>query len=479
MYKLRYRPGFKSIKNYIQTNKNVYGVHIRQKHWKIINSRNEDNLIDFYVKLFEKIKSDNSLIIYYGSFNDELESRIKKFNVINGNTFSEYPLERALLLSRVNHSISSINGFSLFSNYLALSNNNLKKVNIINDVQKISEITHLRRIYSKGLLEDKVGKTGFYSKFKIYPNYSVLKYNFELNKNEFTDFQQGDQIKPRLIFFKSEYLQRCILSPALDNILIENIFLDALAKGFNACYFDATDILESDVYVLTHYNFDIRKNKNIGTGSLDFNKPKILNCMDYIGPDQIFYEDVLHFLYRAKLEELQPSNKVNKVAFIGGYKMVHVPAAKWSNIFNYILRLMLVEGRAKKVFNFFERKIFNTRIENDLNPLNLDENIYAKFNLYSAAEIEMQESSSIRSTVELILSDHDRVICEPSSLSLVFSALDKYNKVILFTEKFKGFDLPASTFSDEPLYKITDFFPIHFDGFSELRIHLKSFKFIQ
>jgi hypothetical protein len=69
------------------------------------------------------------------------------------------------------------------------------------------------------------------------------------------------------------------------------------------------------------------------------------------------------------------------------------------------------------------------------------------------------------------------VICEPSRLSLVFSALDSYNKVILFTEKFKEFNLPISTFSDAPVFKISDFFPIHFDGLSELKLHLKSFKF--
>jgi hypothetical protein len=77
----------------------------------------------------------------------------------------------------------------------------------------------------------------------------------------------------------------------------------------------------------------------------------------------------------------------------------------------------------------------------------------------------------------MIISKYDRIVCEPSRMSLILSALDNQSKIILFTENFENFVLNSPTFSDAPEYKISDFFPIHFQGISELKVHLKSLNF--
>ena len=474
MYKLKYRPSFKPVKSIFETKKDVYGIHIRQRHWKNIKSRSENDVINFYVNIFEKIKSNNGLIIYYGSFNSELEDRVRKYNAINGNEFSEYPLERALLLSRVNYSISSINGFSLFANYLAIANNNLKNISIINDLEKISEINHLRRVYAKGWGEGNVGKTGVHSKFRIYPGHTLLNVDGNFSKNDFEDFQENKQINPRLIYFRADDLERFVMSKKIDNILIEVVYSDALNRGVTAQYFNSNDILGTDLYVLTHYSLDIKKDKILGRDSLDFNKPKAIDNIRNIGPDQLVYENILDFLYRAKLKLSQPSQRVEKVAFITGYKMNDSKENNLIKIFNSAFRFTLMDERITKAYKYFKRKIFNLWVGDDLNPLNLHTNIFSKFNIYSAEEIEYCDVTSMRKMVDMILANHDRVICEPSRVNLLFSAFDRCNKLILFTERFKDYDLPKSTFSDVPIYKISDFFPIHFQGISELRVHLKN-----
>ena len=481
MFKLGYCPKFNFSGKPFITNRTVYGIHIRQSHWKNIAGKENCGLEDFYHQLAEKIKSRDPgyLIIYYGTFNSSIDDIFRKFNSINGNEYSESILERAFLLSNVNWSFASINGFTHFGNYLALSKGKLKGINIVNDISHIRDCLHVRRLYGPGILEQNIGsKGGFFDTFKFYPKFSILKeFDSALVAGTLSHFSSPVSQEPIYLFFAANLLRETLFSSKLDNLLILRLIDDYKRRGLSVKLInvDKLEPSENYLYVLTHYSMPAGKSY-LGSRGFDFNKPEFLNQYPEIGPDQLWYEDILKYFYRKRRKSVQPTKPIKRVAYLrasNNSKYVK-RRSRFNSFLNQLISLayndnpiMRLGKEAVQRFSSCSTFFSTARSDSDTH-YGLDQ----IDDFYDEAILSELSTEELYDKIRSILKDYDRVICEPSDTAFVFAALDDYGKTIFFNPHGSMIYLGNSIFADDPRYKLQDFFPIHFPNLNELKIHL-------
>ena len=186
LFKLRYIPKFKLKKKHLRSVKKTvttYGIQVRLKHWKHLPERNKDRefVYDLYENLIKNIASNDHRhrILYYGDTDDRIDEIFNNYNSININKEYDTLLERAYALSDSKYSFGSACGFSYFSNYLAISRNNLKNKFLINDTSKLYNCFHVRRLFGTGINETHLGSNGgYYISFKYLTEDKVL-YDFK------------------------------------------------------------------------------------------------------------------------------------------------------------------------------------------------------------------------------------------------------------------------------------------------------------
>ena len=216
----------------------------------------------------------------------------------------------------------------------------------------------------------------------------------------------------------------------------------------------------------------------LGSRGFDFNKPGVLNQYPEIGPDQLWYEDILKYFYRKRRKSVQPTKPIKRIAYLRASNTSKY-LKKRSRLNSFLNKLIVlpyhdnpikwlrkeVIRKASSCSTFFSTTRAGSDIRHDLDQIG---------DFYDEAILSELSSEELYDRIRSILIDYDRVICEPSDIAFVFAALDDNGKTIFFNPHGSMFYFGNSIFADDTQYKLQDFFPIHFPNFNELKIHLTS-----
>jgi len=492
LFSLGYRPSFCFKYQRIQPDVPVFGLQIRQHHWKHVEGRIQTDLVDFYRKIFDEIyKYETSSVIYcYGSFDSDMEKVIDEYGAINLNKVSSSCLDRASYLETVNYSLASMNGFTFFCNYLALFRGNLRFAGSINDVSQFNECLHVRRVLSKGIAETGFSDRGFYGSLTLFPKFTVLN-NFEkitqdkTLSNQFPSVQQS----PIFVFCLPQANEQTLFSINIDTILIRQMAKHYQETfGRQVCFLEPGQTLFLEprmLYVLTHY---ARRSKSltkpwdlfVGKKGLDFNKLSLNHHEPNLSPDRFYYDDLISHFYRLKKKNSLGRIFNKKCVFISSSQLldsIYTEPPIYLQILSIIFRIFELINK-KGITGLLLSLVLKIKKKySKINPTIIDflrevrERIGA--DIMSDSEFITLSPIDLEEKLKKLTQTYGIIICEPSPLAFLISSSSHNNLLVLYTRKPGDFyPLPPSIFSDQTPNNLADLFDIHFCNLLELKAFL-------
>lgn len=520
--------------NFLQS-RNVYGLQVRLGHWKQVDNKlSPDGYRKFLRDIVKKISAEDPrhLILFYGDWGSdkELQNDLKRAcQYIDVN--AEYPtmLERAWALGQVNVSIGSVNGFALFSNYLSLSSNRLRAYYIVNDVERLDQTLHVRRILSEGISEERIGRNAhFFSRFQFFPKDSILGRSGHVLPDCVTGAEPFGTSNPLgVVFYGAALIRNHFFNEVWDDFFIR-LMAERFQQSFPLVRVFLHDgqrlrTLRDDLpvdtdekfllncqHVMTHYS--IQKycaegsDERMGVGSLDFEHPfqstewgqRLRNALN---PSNYLYEKLLQFMRREAIRntftdrDVMASNRILLVSagaetgrYTAPYQRKEI-RSHWAELSAKLrtrspgaivraagrrLARQLPEPARKRILQDAGRPKYSADVNSGI--------------LESAGDHLIDEGAGIvlrrsgrtiavdrdpRSLAQVI-GQYDKIVCRPCSLSLAVRTVDSRNRSVLFCPS--GFGVPVSRqpnlFVADPVLNYEDFWDLHFVGQDELLLHL-------
>ena len=495
----------------IKKNQITVSIHFRRNHYKgsgyfmkyhyerykhIMKGEEYDQYIKSVI-FRVKTKYPNSNVIIFGFDKKTDDKNLLDFfdqnNCIHIEDYSNNTLERSIILAKYTDIIIGPgSGFSTFTKCLGLLNGKMKKMLMINSELKLEQLTYSRRVLFDAIAENNfTNNSYFFNKIEILKDNKVENLNLHFNKN--LKINKTNKIK-YFIYYGLEYINKYYFSSEIDKIIFKELLNQnkRLYKKHKILVIKKNNVKELNKkidfslhqHVLTHYNLiKDYNNEKLSNGSLDFNKPLLLQKLikeKKLNTSNLFYEDLLNFTLREckKKSEIKLKSKINNILFIDQLDVHNNQSPFHKKIF--------IKNLIKKTLNksgFFSLKESKSKINIDwneiiskyknatgvncevLNYLNDDNLIYLK------NEKEKKILFNIKNIKEII-NKQDVIICTPNIFSILIKFLHQNKNVILFeTNKISDKIVKDNLFFYRN-YSYLDFFGNKFFSFRELNYYL-------
>ena len=479
------------LKNKIElpiTKKNsIYSLQIRPRYTRGVENQISKELYEnFIFSLVKKIQNQDkrSKIILYGCEEIGLVKQLKNKNCIYLEDFTSSPLERAIALNKVNYSFSSINGFTYFANYLALSKNNLKKINIINDVENFNQAIHSRRHLAKGIQEDSnYTKSDYFGNFNYYPGSSILHKKINLQSTNKDLILSKFKIKNNVAVFSADYYKTFFFDKKIDNLILKKYYELLKKSGKNKIFtfFDTNNLkLKKNIFnkkfqiLLTHYRLKNKNNNvnNIGYSSIDFCKPKVPLIKQFTAGNFI-YDDLLNFIVRKSNEKknyiTRKNFKKNEIIIINKPDVFFDLDIKNSKKkFHRFIKNLILKNKENNNKDLWKEKTFKLEkvINSKISYLYQENDKLIFIKNYKKKEISLNEKYLFR-----IIKTMNLIICGENNLSILINFLFSNKKRIVLYSKNpdkKILQKKQKLFLSDPDFSYIDIFKDNFTNFKEL-----------
>lgn len=494
------------IKNYI-----TISIHIRKDNWKnYLNDFRGDEYDNFIKNLILQLKKKyiHSNIIIYGldkkSNNSNLIDFLNEKKCVYLEDYSDYPLERAILLAKnTNEIYCTANGFSFFAQILGSLYGKLKKRYYINSEENMLDVLHSRRIFSDGIAEKNfIDNSYFWNKVSIIKKSKLNNFVFDLEKK--LKNKKNKQVK-YFIYYDIDNFNQYYFSNKIDKIIFQELIrqnkklyknhkiLLIQKKSKKQKIYKKFDFSPHQ-HVLTHYNLIKKdyKNKKLLKGSLDFIKPTFLQNLikeHKLNTSNLFYEDLLDFTYREcqKNEKIKLKSKIRNIIFIDSDETYKETNSSKTLDLKKIAKKIFKEFGLYPFISSINSRLFSNQ-DKDKIPVIKWSRIISKYQNAVGANCEVLIYKKNESLIHLnknkkryenfkikkikeILNKHDVIICRPNKFSLLIKFLYK-NKVILLEENTESKYVINDNVFLSRNYSYLDIFKSKFNNFRELNYYL-------
>ena len=315
--------------------KKIFALHIRSKsnHWKKIKNSLSDNEFNIFIKKLAKqiLNDKNNVLWIYGteSKNSNLYKELLSYGAIDVQRLSQDSFDLSLILSDANIFISGVNGYTLFSTYLAWSKGNLENTYIVNDISNPLENGANKELwcydrYCSDLILDKQSFTNsnFFSKQRFYPKDTLLNEEIIEKNHKKANIKQNQNIKKyELFLYYIDEQCNSYFGKQIDNYIIKILSLYLNKLFFNSKVTiikdknDLSKISEKRLlhgqHVLTHFRIKSKLNNS------PENQPRTyFQIKEKLNPSNILFLDLFQAMVLIINKWEESNSRVNSIKYV-------------------------------------------------------------------------------------------------------------------------------------------------------------------